>query len=71
MLFGAKKIKCNIKYKDKKFIYELGKHNTIKDIYNLFLNEETVPVNLSSLTIKLCINNQLPFIKNYYDTPLI
>ena len=70
MLFGAKKIKCNVKYKDKKYIYELDKHNTIKDIYNLFSNEESVPSNISSLTIKLC-TNKLPFNKNDYDTPLI
>lgn len=70
MLFGAKKIKCNVKYKDKKYIYELDKHNTIKDIYNLFSKEESAPMNLSSLTIKLC-SHKLPFNKNDFDTPLI
>ena len=70
MLFGAKKIKCNVKYKDKKYIYELDKHNTIKDIYNLFSKEETAPSNLSSLTIKLC-SNKLPYNTNDYDIPLI
>ena len=70
MLFGGKKIKCNVKYKDKKFIYELDRQNTIKDIYNLFTKEESIPTNISSLTIKLC-SNKLPFNKNEYDTPLI
>ena len=70
MLFGGKKIKCNVKYKDKKFIYELDKQNTIKDIYNLFTKEESIPSNISSLTIKLC-SNKLPFNTNEYDTPLI
>ncbi len=70
MLFGAKKIKCNVKYKDKKYIYELDKHNTIKDIYNLFSKEETAPSNLSSLTIKLC-SNRLPYNLKDYDIPLI
>ena len=70
MLFGAKKIKCNVKYKNKKYIYELDKHNTIKDIYDLFSKEEFAPMNLSSLTIKLC-SHKLPFSKNDYDTPLL
>ena len=70
MLFGAKKIKCNVKYKDKKYIYELERQNTIKDIYNLFSKEESIPQNLSSLTIKLC-SNKLPFNKNEFDSPLI
>ena len=70
MLFGGKKIKCNIKYKEKKFIYELDKQNTIKDIYNLFIKEESFPANISSLAIKLC-SNKLPFNENEYDTPLI
>lgn len=70
MLFGAKKIKCNVRYKDKKFIYELERQNTIKDIYNLFSKEESIPQNYSSLTIKLC-SNRLPFNKEEFDTPLI
>ena len=40
MLFGGKKIKCNIKYKDNKFIYELDKLKTVKYIFNLFSNEK-------------------------------
>ena len=70
MLFSGKKIKCNIKYKDKKFIYELEKQNTVKDVYNLFLKEESVPSNITSLTIKIC-SYKIPFNINEYDTPLI
>ena len=70
MLFSGKKIKCNVKYKDKKFVYELDKQNTVKDIYNLFFKEKSIPSNISELTIKLC-SNKLPFNKNEYDTPLI
>ena len=70
MLFGGKKIKCNVKYKDKKYIYELDKHKTIKDIYDLISKEESAPSNLSSLTIKLC-SNKLPYNTNDFDIPLI
>ena len=70
MLFSGKKIKCNVKYKDKKFVYELDKQNTVKDIYNLFFKEKSIPANVSELTIKLC-SNKLPFNINEYDTPLI
>ena len=70
MLFGAKKIKCNVKYKDQKYIYELDRHNTIKDIYNLFSKEKSAPDDVSLLTIRLC-SNKLPFNENNYETPLI
>ena len=70
MLFGGKKIKCNVKYKEHKFIYELDKHKTVKDIFNLFSNEKVAQENISSLTIRLC-SNKLPFNENDYETPLI
>ena len=70
MLFGGKKIKCNVKYKDQKFTYELDKHKTVKDIYDLCSKEKTAPDNISSLTIRLC-SNKLPFNENDYETPLI
>lgn len=70
MLFGAKKIKCNVKYKNKKYSYELDKHNTIKDVYNLFSKEESAPSSISSLNIKLC-SNKVPYNIKDYDIPLI
>ena len=69
MLFGGKKIKCNIRYKDNKYIYELEKHKTIKDIYDL-ISKDLPSTESSSLALRLN-SNKLPFYENDYDTPLI
>ena len=69
MLFGGKKIKCNIRYKDNKFAYELEKHKTIKDIYDLISKD--LPSTISSPLVLRLNSNKLPFNENDYDTPLI
>ena len=69
MLFGGKKIKCNIRYKDIKYAYELEKHKTIKDIYDL-ISKDLPSTESSSLALRLN-SNKLPFYENDYDTPLI
>jgi len=69
MLFGGKKIKCNIRYKDNKFAYELEKHKTIKDIYDLISKD--LPSTKSSPLVLRLNSNKLPFNENDYDTPLI
>ena len=69
MLFGGKKIKCNIRYKDNKYTYELEKHKTIKDIYDL-ISKDLTSTKSSSLVLRLN-SNKLPFYENDYDTPLI
>lgn len=69
MLFGGKKIKCNIRYKENKYTYELEKHKTIKDIYDL-ISKDLASTKSSSLVLRLN-SNKLPFYENDYDTPLI
>ena len=69
MLFGGKKIKCHINYKNKQFVYELEKHRTIKELYDLISQESSI-TNISSLAIRLN-SNKLPYYENDYEIPLI
>ena len=70
MLFGAKKIKCIVNYKNKQYIYELDRQNTINDIYNMFLKDQKCSPQSNPLIIRFC-SNKAPFTINDYDIPLI
>ena len=41
MLFQGKKITCIITYKDKKYNFDLEKHKTVNDLYNIFTEKIT------------------------------
>ena len=41
MLFQGKKLTCVITYQDKKYTFELEKHKTVNDLYNIFTEKVT------------------------------
>ena len=70
MLFQGKKITCIITYNDKKYTFELERHRTINDLYNIFT--EKVPDNNYPFIIMHCPNKNknLVEIKNL-DTTIL
>ena len=52
MLFQGKKITCVITYNEKKYSFELERHKTVNDLYNIFT--EKVP------------DSNYPFLINFY-----
>ena len=58
MLFAGKKIKCELKFKDKTYTLDIERHKTINDLYNLFL--EIVPYVNYPIILRLS-TNQHPF----------
>ena len=68
MLFQGKKLTCIITYKDKKYSYDLDKHKTINDLYNIFT--EKCPDKNYPFIIKVNSNNNFVEINNL-DTTLL
>ena len=68
MLFSGKKIKCELKFQNQAYTYEIEKHKNIKDLYNLFI--ESVPNVNYPLTIRL-EGNEFPFEEKDLDSPLL
>ena len=68
MLFQGKKITCIITYKDKKYHFDLEKHKTVNDLYNIFT--EKVPDNNYPFIIMVHSNKNYVEIKNL-DTTLL
>ena len=68
MLFQGKKITCIITYKDKKYSFDLEKHKTVNDLYNIFT--EKVPDNNYPFIIMVHSNKNYVEIKNL-DTTLL
>ena len=68
MLFSGKKIKCELKFENQIYNYEIERHKTIKDLYNLFLN------NISNINYPLALRlegNQFPFEEKDFDNTLL
>jgi len=68
MLFQGKKLTCVITYQDKKYNFELEKHKTVNDLYNIFtekITEKNYPFIIMHLS-----NKNLIEIKNL-DTSLL
>ena len=68
MLFQGKKLTCIITYKDKKYSFDLDRHKTINDLYNIFT--EKCPDKNYPFIIKVYSNNNLIEINNL-DTTLL
>ena len=69
MLFQGKKITCIITYNEKKYSFDLERHKTINDLYNIFT--EKIPDKTYPFIIMHCINkNNLVEITNL-DTTLL
>ena len=68
MLFSGKKIKCELKFQNQTYTYEIEKHKNIKDLYNLFI--ESVPNINYPLMIRL-EENEFPFEEKDLDNPLL
>ena len=68
MLFAGKKIKCELKFKDKTYTLDIERHKTINDLYNLFL-ETVLDVNYP-IMLRLS-TNQHPFEGKDFDKPLL
>ncbi len=41
MLFQGKKLTCNVTYKEKKYSFDLERHKTVNDLYNIFTEKVT------------------------------
>ena len=68
MIFTGRKIICFLNYNNKQYTYEIERHKTINDLYNLFLADE--PKIDFPIMIRLD-TNKYPFIKKDFDTPLL
>ena len=68
MLFQGKKITCVITYNDKKYSFDLERHKTVNDLYNIFT--EKVPDSNYPFLINFYSNKNYVEIKNL-DTALL
>ena len=69
MLFQGKKITCIIYYKEKKYSFDVERHKTVNDLYNIFT--EKVDVKNYPFVIMLCSNkNNIIEINNLESTLL-
>lgn len=68
MLFNGKKIKCDLKFENQEFSFEMDKNKTINDLINLFLeNNPTI-----NYPIMLRLNsNKLPFDEKDLENTLL
>ena len=68
MLFNGKKIKCDLKFENQEYTFEMDKNKTINDLINLFLeNNPTI-----NYPIMLRLNsNKLPFDEKDLENTLL
>ena len=69
MLFQGKKITCIIYYKEKKYSFDLERHKTVNDLYNIFT--EKADVKNYPFVIMLCSNKNNIIEINNLDTNLL
>lgn len=60
-------MKCSISFKNKQYTYELEKHNTVNDLFNLFLKD--IPEMKKPMLARL-MTNKLPFSRKDLNKPL-
>ena len=68
MIFTGRKIICILKFNNNQYTYEVERHKTINDLYNLFLANEgkiNFPIEIRLDT------NKYAFQKKDFDTPLL
>ena len=69
MLFQGKKITCIIYYKEKKYSFDLERHKTVNDLYNIFT--EKADAKNYPFVIMLCSNKNNIIEINNLDTTLL
>ena len=69
MLFQGKKITCIIYYKEKKYSFDLERHKTVNDLYNIFT--EKADVKNYPFVIMLCSNKNNIIEINNLDSTLL
>jgi len=69
MLFQGKKITCIIYYKEKKYSFDLERHRTVNDLYNIFT--EKADAKNYPFVIMLCSNKNNIIEINNLETPLL
>ena len=69
MLFSGKKIACVVNYSNKKYFFDLERHKTIEDLYNLFLTKLNIKLepyySFSLYLTSYSNNNQKKTFNNY------